>query len=178
MRKNILMTISFLFLSPFAYAQSPLEGLWCSLESGQSIKLTQFGSNLTGSTRSFYSDGSPSDYFFSFILPQAPIQPNQIIKGTIRSVDGYYGCLFDQPAELMMASNREIKIRFPLLTFHLRTESVRNPDADGYTSSRQVDWTGWGWIESVSYFPIQAWRVTSKECIIDQVNWINKSLIR
>lgn len=178
MLKNILFTVSFLFFSTYAHAQSPIEGLWWSLESGDSIKFTQFGSSLTGSTRSYYSEGSPSDYFFSFNLPNTPIQPNQVIKGTMRSADGYYGCLFDQPAELMMTSNREIKLRFPLLTFHLRTESVRNPDVDGYTSTWQVDWTGWGWVESVSYFPIQAWRVTSKECIIDQVNWFNKSLVR
>lgn len=166
-----------MFLSLSAFAHN-LEGSWTARgPGGQTVQFTVFDTVLTMQSRSYYASGEPSDYFFSFILPDArDVAPGEIIPGRVRSVDGYYGCLFDEKAELMLTASGDLKIHFPLLTFHRRYRSVR--EDRGYTYRRVVDWTEWGWVERVRSFPIERWRVISSECVIDARNPVTSVLSR
>jgi hypothetical protein len=173
-----LVALAFVFQLhvPFAFASSPLEGIWYG--PGQKVvEFTEFDGLLTAQTQGRYSNGATSDFFFAFLLPVGrDLQPGEIVQGRIRSVDGYYGCLFDEKAELMLTSDGALKVNFPLLTFHRVTRSVR--ETKGYHYRRIVDWTHWGWVESIRSFPIEDWRVLSTECVIDQRNAMTTALRR
>lgn len=161
-----------------AWAQSPLEGEWTNVDGSKTVRFNEFNGKLTLAVRAYYSDGSPSDYFFEFKLPKAGVKADEIIHGRMRSVDGYYGCLFDEPAEIMLTASGQLKVHHTLLTFHTRTTSVRDRDREGWGYQRRVDWTDWGWVETVHSFPIERWRVTNVECVIDQRNWVTHVMQR
>lgn len=165
-------------LCSFSALAHPLEGSWTARgPGGQAVEFTVFGNVLTAQSRSYYASGEPSDYFFSFLLPEGrDVEIGEIVPGRLRSVDGLYGCLFDEKAELMLTADGDMKIHFPLLTFHREYRSVR--ENRGYRYRRIVDWTGWGWVERVGYFPIEEWRVISSQCVIDARNPVTRVLYR
>ena len=175
--KALILSLSILMTGSIVFAQSPLEGEWTNIDGTKKVRFAEFNGKLTLNTRAYYSTGEPSDYFFEFQLPKTGVKPDEVIQGRLRSVDGYYGCLFDETAELMLTSDGKLKIHHPLLTFHTRTRSVRERDG-GYVYRREVDWNGWGWVETVTSFPIDRWRVLSVECVIDQRNWSTHTLVR
>lgn len=164
-----------LFTSFFAQARS-LEGAWQSEDGSTTVRLYEFNGLLTLNTRSYYSNGAPSDYFFEFKVPtDRDVEPGEILQGRLRSLDGYYGCVFDEPAQAQLAQDGRLKLHYPLLTFHRETRSVRENGGRGYY--REIDWTGWGWVERIYSFPIDRWRVISCECVVDQRNWSTGVLV-
>jgi len=164
-------------LGSLAYAGSNLEGTWKSEDGKATVRLVEFDGRLTLNTRSYYANGAPSDYFFEFRVPKdRDVQPGEILEGRLRSLDGYYGCVFDESAKAQLSEDGKLKLHYPLLTFHRETRSVRQGVGHGYR--RVVDWTGWGWVETVYSFPIERWRVISSECVIDARNWSTGVLVR
>lgn len=162
----------------FAVAESAVQGSWKVEDGSKIIRIQEFADKLTFTTRSYYSNGAPSDYFFEFKMQKSvPALPGNIILGRVRSLDGYYGCVFDEPAELMLTDSGTLKIHYPLLTFHRVTRSVRE-GKPGRHYRRVVDWNGWGWVERYYSFPIERWKVISSECVIDQKNWQTQELTR
>lgn len=147
---------------------TPLAGWWQSVETGKSIYFHKFENKFAGSTRSYYSDGSPSDYLFQFNLPKDGLKPNQKIQGKVLSLDGYYGCAFEENASLYLDDNNLMHLEYTLLRFHLRTTQQRSSIPNGWESIRSIDWTGWGWVEYERIVPIERWRTIKSECIIDQ----------
>lgn len=161
-----LVLILSLVVSSSAFAYSQLEGAWYGKD-GKFIELIEFNGSITIHTRSYYSNGAPSDYFFEFTVPQdRDVQAGEVVTGRLRSVDGYYGCLFDEEAHMTLDFDGSLKMSFPLLVFHREIRSEREPIGRG--SYRQVDWTRWGFVESVYHFPVERWRVVSSKCVIDQ----------
>lgn len=159
-----------------AGAASTLDGFWQTEDGQTQIRLVEFNGSLTMNTRSYYASGAPSDYFFEFKLPaNRPVKVEEIIPGRVRSVDGYYGCLFDESAQAQLTPDGKLKIHYPLLTFHRETRSVRQDGGVGYR--REVDWKDWGWVEKIYSFPLERWRVISSECVIDQRNWTTGVLV-
>jgi len=152
-----------------------LEGTWTNPASGQSIDFYAFDGLLTAHTTAHFASGEPEDYFYEFQLPP-DLQPGEVAEGHMRSVDGYYGCLFDQPAELEVTDGGALKLHFPLLSFHLETRSVGT--TIGYEHKRRVDWDGWRWVVTVFHFPIERWREVSSRCVIDQSNSSTLFLVR
>lgn len=175
---QLLFVATLLLSAPAALAARNLEGAWTARgPGGQTVEFVAFADVLTAQTRSYYATGEPSDYFFSFLLPEGrDVVPGEILPGRLRSVDGLYGCLFDEKAELMLTPDGDLKIHFPLLTFHREIRSVR--ETRGHRYRRVVDWTGWGWVERVRHFPIDEWRVISNECVIDARNPVTRVLYR
>lgn len=166
-----------LALSFNAVAGSNLEGAWMSEDGRATVRLVEFDGLLTLNTRSYYYNGAPSDYFFSFRVPKdRDVQPGEILEGRIRSIDGFYGCLFEEPAKAQLTHDGRLKLHYPLLTFHRETRSVVDRDGRG-GYRRVVDWNGWGWVETVYHFPIERWRVISSECVIDARNWSTGVLV-
>jgi hypothetical protein len=164
MKFSALIVSILLGHSAFAYSQ--LEGTWYGKD-GKQVELIEFNGSLTVHTRSYYSNGAPSDYFFEFQIPQDhDIQAGEIVKGRLRSIDGYYGCLFDEEAQMTLDFDGTLKMNFPLLAFHREIRSVRGDR--GSVSRRYVDWTRWGWVETVYRFPIERWTVISNTCVIDK----------
>jgi hypothetical protein len=100
-----------------------------------------------------------------------------VVEGRVRSLDGYYGCVFDEKAYLQKDSQGQVKIRQPLLSYHRETRSIRDDRYNGHYYERRIDWTGWGWVEYGYRFPIERWKVISSECVVDQRNWVNSLLI-
>jgi hypothetical protein len=163
--KNLILAFTLIFGSS-AMAYSHLEGTWFGKD-GKQIELIEFDGTLSIHTRSYYSNGAPSDYFFEFQIAQdREVQAGEIIEGRLRSIDGYYGCLFDQPAKMTLDYDGRLKMNFPLLAFHREIRSVR--DEEGSVYRRQIDWTRWGYIERIYNFPIYRWRVVSNNCVIDK----------
>ncbi|WII72533.1 hypothetical protein QJS83_01445 [Bdellovibrio sp. 22V] len=159
-----------------AVAASNLEGEWSSVDGRAVVSLIEFDGKLTMNTRSYYPNGAPSDYFFEFRVPQdRDVEPGEILQGRLRSIDGYYGCVFDEPAKAQLTHDGKLKLHYPLLTFHRETRSVRQGVGRGYY--REIDWTGWGWVERYYSFPIERYRVISCECVIDQRNWTTGILV-
>lgn len=164
--------------SSFAVAESAIQGSWKVEDGSKIIRIQEFADKLTFTTRSYYSNGAPSDYFFEFKMQKAgQVLPGEILQGRVRSLDGYYGCVFDEPAELMLTDSGTVKVHYPLLTFHRVTRSVRD-GRPGRHYRRVVDWNGWGWVERYYSFPIERWKVISTECVIDQKNWQTQELSR
>lgn len=163
--KALCFIFSMLFVSTgFAYGQ--LEGSWYGKD-GKHIELIEFNGALTVHTRSYYHNGAPSDYFFEFPIPTSrDIQVGEVIQGRLRSIDGYYGCLFDEKAQMILDFDGSLKMNFPLLVFHRQIRSER--EHGGYGYHRQVDWTRWGFVETVYRFPIERWKVVSSKCVIDK----------
>lgn len=173
---KLILTLLVFVGASFANAASDVEGAWKVQDGSKIIHIQEFSDKLTFSTRAYYSNGAPSDYFYEFKMKTpGQVAAGEILQGRVRSVDGYYGCLFDEPAELQLTEKGTVKIHYPLLTFHRVTRSVRDGKA-GYRYRRVVDWNGWGWIERITYFPIERWRVISSECVIDQRNWQTQEL--
>ncbi|WP_291515835.1 hypothetical protein [Bdellovibrio sp. ArHS] len=165
-----------LALSFDAVAASNLEGQWMTEDGQATVRLVEFDGLLTMNTRSYYYNGAPSDYFFSFRVPKnRDVQPGEILEGRLRSVDGFYGCLFEEPAKAQLTQEGRLKLHYPLLTFHRETRSVVDRGPGGYR--RVVDWNGWGWVETVYHFPLERWRVISSECVIDARNWTTGVLV-
>ncbi|MEK2646981.1 hypothetical protein [Bdellovibrio sp. BCCA] len=170
-----LAAVSFLGLS--AQAGSNLEGEWRSEDGKAVVRLVEFNGKLTLNTRSYYSNGAPSDYFFEFRVPtDRDVRAGEILQGRLRSIDGYYGCVFDEEAQAQLAEDGKLKLHYPLLTFHRETRSVRQGIGVGYR--RVIDWNGWGWVETIYSFPIERWRTISSECVVDAKNWSTGVLVR
>lgn len=175
---KVTIVLSFFFLASFAFAESAIEGAWKVQDGSKVIRIHTYADKVTFNTRSYYSNGAPSDYFFEFKIPNASrITPGTILQGRLRSLDGYYGCIFDEPAEMQLVDEESWKIHYPLLTFHRVTRSVRD-GRPGRHYRRVIDWNGWGWVERYYSFPVERWRVVSSECVIDQRNWRTEVITR
>lgn len=172
-----LIAMALLSLIGFsAQAGSNLEGTWMSEDGKATVRLVEFNGRLTLNTRSYYYNGAPSDYFFEFRVPtDRDVRPGEILQGRLRSLDGFYGCVFDEEAQAQLTEDGKLKLHYPLLTFHRETRSVRQGIGHGYR--RVIDWNGWGWVETVYAFPIERWRVISCECVIDAKNWSTGVLV-
>ncbi len=179
MTKSALSLMFFLFIMPFAsFAASVLDGSWLTEDGSKLVQMSEFNGAVTLSTSSNYGNGSQVNWFFAYNLPKnRDIQVGETIQGRVRSVDGYYGCVFDESAEAKLEATGIFKIHFPLLTYHRETRSVRDSNG-GYYDQRVVDWNGWGWVETNYGFPIERYRVISSECVIDQRNWITNTLTK
>lgn len=176
MFSKILVLVSLVFGGMQAQAQSSLDGIWRTEDGSKQVRLVEFDGLLTMNTRSYYPNGAPSDYFFEFRVPKdRPVQAGEILPGRVRSLDGYYGCVFDESAKAQLGHDGKLKVHFPLLSFHRVDHSVRQ--GAGYEYRRSVDWNGWGWVETIYYFPIERWRVISSECVIDARNWTTGVLV-
>ncbi len=174
---KLLAVIASVFFGANAFAGSVLEGIWENYERTARAQFIEFDGKLTMNTRSYYSNGAPSDYFFEFNLPKhREVQPGEVLEGRVRSIDGYYGCLFDEPAKAQLAHDGTLKLNYPLLTFTRETRSVR--DSVGRHYERIVDWNGWGWVERIHSYPVERWRVISNECVIKGRNWVTNLLYR
>lgn len=176
--KSLVFSFAVLLLLPLSSSAHNLEGAWTARgPGGQTVQFEVFDDVLTAQTRSYYATGEPADYFFSFLLPRGrDVEVGEILPGRLRSVDGLYGCLFDEKAELMLTAEGDLKIHFPLLTFHREIRSVR--EERGVRYRRRVDWSRWGWVERITSFPIEEWRVVSNECIVDARNPVTRVLVR
>lgn len=175
---RLIVFVLMLICGGSVQAASNLEGSWMTQNGQKMVDLVEFNGFLTMNTRSFYSNGAPSDYFFEFTVPtNREVMPGETIQGRVRSVDGYYGCVFDEQAQAQLTPEGFLKVNYPLLTFHRETRSVRD-GSGGYHYRRNVDWTRWGWVETVYSFPIERWRTISSECVIDQRNWITSVLVQ
>lgn len=173
--KALILILS-VTMASWAFAYSQFEGSWYGKD-GKHVELIEFNGVITIHTRSYYSDGSPSDYFFEFqIPPSRDIQAGEVYEGRLRSLDGYYGCVFDEPAKLSLDFDGRLKLNFPLLVFHREIRSVR--EDGGHVYRRSVDWTRWGFVESIYHFPIERWRVISSKCLIDKKIPTTSSLTR
>lgn len=162
--KAVILVLMMMASPAFAY--SHLEGSWYGHD-GKPVEMVEFDGVLTMHTRSHYANGAPSDYFFEFAVPQnREVQAGEIYEGRLRSIDGYYGCVFDEPAKLSLDFDGRLKISFPLLAFHREIRSER--EDRGHVYYREVDWTRWGFVETIYHFPIERWRVISSRCIIDK----------
>lgn len=159
-----------------AHARSILEQPWQTADGSYVAQFVEFEGRLTLNTRSYYSNGAPSDYFYEFSMPtHRDVRPGEILQGRLRSLDGYYGCVFDEPAKLQLTAEGTLKVHYPLLTFYRETRSVRDGHS-GYRYRREIDWTGWGWVERIYRYPVERWRVVSSECIVTQRNWVTNEL--
>ncbi len=176
--KFLLSVLAGLLIAPMmASAQSSLEGLYRNEDNTKEVRLLQFNRSLTMNTVSYYSTGQDVNWFFEFILPaDRDVRVGESITGRVRSLDSYYNCVFDEKAFLQKDAQGNLKVHHPLLTYHRETRSVRDGNG-GFQYGRRVDWTGWGWIETGYYFPIERWKVISSECVIDQRNWTTALLI-
>lgn len=179
MKKILLSVIASLLVAPLiASAQSSLEGSYRDSESAKQVRFIQFNRSLTMNTSSRYSTGEEVNWFFEFILPAGrDVQVGESITGRVRSLDSYYNCVFDEKAYLQKDASGNLKLHHPLLTYHRETRSVREEGNHGYRYGRQVDWNGWGWVETGYFFPIERWRVIASTCVIDQRNWTTGVLL-
>lgn len=176
MKLRIGIIFGALLLTLAAFAESRLDGVWTTEDGSKQVRAVEFAGRLTMNTRSFYPDGAPSDYFFEFFLPQhRDVQPGEILQGRLRSIDGKYGCVFDEPSQAQLGHDGKLKLHYPLLTFHREDRSTRQ--TIGYEYRRVIDWNGWGWVETVYAFPIERWRVIYSECVIDARNWTTGVLV-
>lgn len=176
MKLQIGIFFAALFLTMSASAYSRLDGFWTTEDGSKQIRAVEFGGRLTMNTRSFYADGTPSDYFFEFFLPpHRDVQPGEMLQGRLRSIDGKYGCVFDEPSQAQLGHDGKLKLHYPLLTFHREDRSARQ--TIGYEYRRVIDWNGWGWVETIYAFPIERWRVIYSECVIDARNWTTGVLV-
>ncbi|AHI07120.1 hypothetical protein BDW_13100 [Bdellovibrio bacteriovorus W] len=175
MLKKVFLFIGVVLLG--VSAQASLEGVWRNLDNTYQVHIGEFQGKATFHTRSFYDNGAPSDYFFELQIPKDfPQNPQQILKGRLRSVDGYYGCLFDEELQAQLTAEGALKLHYPLLTFNRVTRSVR--EGIGRSYERTVEWTSWGWVERVRSFPIERYRVISSECVIKGKNWVTGTLVK
>lgn len=175
--KKLFAVAALLSLPLMAKAQSSLEGLYQSEDGTKQVRMVQFNQSLTLNTVSYYSTGAAVNWFFEFILPaNGQVKAGETVNGRVRSLDGYYNCVFDEKAFLQSDSQGNVKIHFPLLTYHRETRSVRDGNA-GRVWGQTVDWTGWGWVSTGYSFPVERWRVISSECVVDQRNWTTNLLI-
>lgn len=175
MKKYLIVAL--VLAVPFvASAASILEGRWTQ-DGSKITQVNEFNGSVTLNTTAYYATGEAVNWFFNFPLPKGrDVKPGEVIQGRVRSVDGYYSCVFDEKAEAMLEKDGRLKIHFPTLTFYYETREVR--DRRGYYRGRQVDWTYWGWVESIYYFPIEEWRTISSKCVVSQRNWLTHVLSR
>jgi hypothetical protein len=158
-------------------AISALEGTWNTEIPGKTVEFVEFGGSLTMNTQSFYPNGAAINWFYEFDLPPGrDAQPGEILQGRVRSVDGFYGCVFDMPAHLELDVDGRLKMNFPILSYHVVSYPVNGP-VIGVGSRTTVSWNGWGWIQQVCNFPIQQWYYANA-CVVDQQNWITNALTR
>lgn len=176
MKKHLLTTLIALLFPFVSQAASVLEGTWNTEDGSKQIRINEFNGSVTLSTSTYYNTGALVTWFFDYRLPQGrDVQVGETISGRVRSVDGYYSCVFDEKAEAKLEAPGVFKVRFPLLTYHRETRSVRDSNG-GYYHQRTIDWNGWGWVETNYGFPIERYRVISSECVVDQRNWITATL--
>lgn len=178
-KPNLMRTYIFSILALVlvgSTAAASLEGTYRTEDGLKEVRLVQFGSSLTMNTVSYYHDGSAVNWFYEFVVP-ANMKADDVVEGRVRSLDGYYGCVFDEKAYLQKDPQGQLKIRQPLLSYHRETRSIRDDRYNGHYYEYRVDWTGWGWVESGYRFPIERWKVISSKCVIDQRNWVNSLLI-
>ncbi|WP_413292470.1 hypothetical protein ACLSU7_13770 [Bdellovibrio sp. HCB185ZH] len=158
-----------LVLPGVSQAGNIFEGTYENKSRTYETDLIEFDGSVTMNTTSFYANGAQVNWFFEFKMPKNhDVQVGETVKGRVRSVDGLYGCVFDEKAEMKMEKDGVVKIRFPLLTYHFETRSVTERVGTGYR--RYVDWTGWGWVERGYHFPIERYRIISQECVVTQRN--------
>lgn len=178
MTKHILMVVCGLLIPFIASAASVLDGTWNTEDNSKQIRISEFNGSVTLSTSSNYANGALVSWFFNYNLPQGrDIQVGETIQGRVRSVDGYYNCIFDERAEAKLEATGTFKVHFPLLTYHRETRMV-NDGRGGYYNQHAVDWTGWGWVETNYGFPIDHYRVVSSDCVVDQRNWVTNTLTK
>lgn len=177
---RVFISCLFFLGMPFAgFAASSLEGNWRSLSSSQMVTISEFDGSLTFKAQSFYADGSPVDWFFQFQLPPGrDAAAGEIVSGRVRSVDGYYNCVFDESAKAQLQKDGTLKIHFPVLTYHRETRSVREPGPGYYETRHYIDWNGWEWVSTRYFFPVDRYRVISSQCVVDQRNWVTNILAK
>ncbi|MFN7905361.1 MAG: hypothetical protein ACK5P5_09270 [Pseudobdellovibrionaceae bacterium] len=165
------LVFTFIFAVSFkASAVSSIEGNWARIGHGRVLSLVEFNGQLTASTRSFYSNGATTDWFFSFQLPAGrDVQAGEVLKGKVRSIDGLYNCVFEQDAQIRIETDGRLKLNYPLLTFTRRTTQSAE---DRVLSQKVWQWNGWEWVGYVYNFPYRNWSVVDTECVIKQVNYI------
>lgn len=156
-----------------------LEGNWRTADDAKLIPIAEFHGLVTLNTISYHNNGASVNWFFQFSLPspQRDLAPGEILSGRVRSVDSYYNCVFDEPAQAQLQKDGVLKIHFPLLTYHRETRSVRERRR-GYYERRTIDWDGWGWVETRYSFPIDRYRVLNSQCVIDQRHWVTRVLTK
>ncbi|MBO9666675.1 MAG: hypothetical protein J7501_07650 [Bdellovibrio sp.] len=168
MKKHLCAFVAAVILPVLAHA-SIFEGTYQNQNGTYQADLIEFNSSITLNTASFYANGAPINWFFEFRLPKNhEVKVGETVEGRVRSVDSYYGCVFDEPAKMKMEANGNVKIHFPLLTYHLETRSVR--ETVGHWYQKRIDWTGWGWVVTKYNFPIERYKVISTECVVVQRN--------
>ncbi|WP_413576081.1 hypothetical protein ACLVWU_16985 [Bdellovibrio sp. HCB290] len=166
MKKLIVLLMA---LAPAVSIANIFEGTYENKSRTAQADLIEFDGSVTMNTTSFYANGAAVNWFFDFKMPKNhEVKVGETVKGRVRSVDGLYGCVFDEKAEMKMEANGVVKIRFPLLTYHFETREVRERIGTGYR--RYVDWTGWGWVVHGYHFPIERYKIISQECVITQKN--------
>ncbi|WP_413582761.1 hypothetical protein [Bdellovibrio sp. HCB288] len=166
MKKFFLILMA---LVPAVSSANIFEGTYENKSRTAQADLIEFDGSVTMNTTSFYANGAAVNWFFDFKMPKnREVKVGETVKGRVRSVDGLYGCVFDEKAEMKMEANGVVKIRFPLLTYHFETREVRERVGTGYR--RYIDWTGWGWVERGYRFPIERYRIISQECVVTQKN--------
>ncbi|WP_413289002.1 hypothetical protein [Bdellovibrio sp. HCB337] len=173
-----ILAMLFLSFPLFVHAGSVFDGNWSTQDGSKLIPIAEFDGSVTLSTSTYYNNGALVTWFFEFKLPPGgDAKVGEVINGRVRSIDGYYSCVFDEKAKLQLQSDGALKIHFPLLTYHRETRSVRDP-RQGHYQERYVSWDGWGWVETRYSFPIDHYRVISSECIVDQRNWVTNILTK
>lgn len=167
---KFIVALMVLALPVISQAKNIFEGTYENKNRTAEIDLVEFDGSVTMNTMAFYGNGAAVNWFFDFKMPKGrQVQVGETVKGRVRSIDGLYGCVFDEKAEMKMEAGGIVKVRFPLLTYHMETRSVRERIGTGYR--RYVDWNGWGWVERGYHFPIERYRVISNECVVTQRNY-------
>ncbi|WP_413558879.1 hypothetical protein [Bdellovibrio sp. HCB209] len=166
---KFIVALMVMALPVISQAGNIFEGTYENKNRTAEVDLVEFDGSVTMNTTAFYGNGAAVNWFFDFKMPKGrDVQVGETVKGRVRSIDGLYGCVFDEKAEMKMEAGGIVKIRFPLLTYHMETRSVRERIGTGYR--RYVDWNGWGWVERGYHFPIERYRVISTECVVTQRN--------
>lgn len=172
---KLLVIFLALSLGQLSLASGSFDGQWASVESGEVTQLLEFEGVVTFTTKSYYTNGAEVNWFFSFKGHDA--KPGAILKGRVRSVDGFYSCVFDEDLKAQMQADGSLKISFPILVYHRESKFGRT-SRTGYYFEREVDWSDWRWVERIYKFPVETYRLISTECVIDQKNWITHLLKR
>lgn len=165
------------FVPTLTFAASSFEGHWRTEDGAKLVFISEFDGSVTMNTMSYYSDGTPVNWFFQFKLPVGrDVVGGETISGRVRSVDAFYNCVFDEKAQTQLQADGVLKVHYPLLTYHRETRSRR--ENRGHYRETHIDWNDWGWVETRYSFSIEHYRVISSQCVIDQRNWVTKILTK
>ena len=118
---RILLSLLVFFCPLHSALASPLDGEWVEIGSGVMIELVSFQNQASFQSTSYYENGAAVNWSFKFQIPiSGLIKPNQLLAGTVRSQDGYYGCTFMETAQAMLDEQGHFKVHYPLLTYQLQ----------------------------------------------------------